>query len=148
MTGSENGEGQGWHNDPVEHNLARQGVSTRPKNRKTKPLITEQQAEEIVAQMKGISPSHESALKAQEKPWYEEHWLEGRALPDDRLEALDIPDLQQIRTEVEKHLEKITDAYEHREFYERERDRIKSKIGDKLRKQMQNLEKDLHMLNQ
>jgi len=101
----------------------------------------------MVANMQGKSTSHISQERSQ-MSWYEEHWLEGKALPEEKLDELDIQDLQQIRTEAEKHLEKITNAYEHREFYAQERDRIKSKIGTKLQQQMKELEKDLELLNQ
>ena len=139
-------EGQGWHNEPYEHDLARQGVSTKGKSSKKQPIITEEQAQEMAAQLQGKSTSHISQEKAQ-MSWFEEHWINGQALPADKLDELDIEDLQAVRKSAEEHIQQSTAAVEHKQFYENEMDRIKSKIGEKLKDKMRTLERELDAIN-
>ena len=135
-------DNRGWHNDPYEHDLARQGVKTK------QPLITEEDAEQIVAQIKGQSPSHRSQSKASMK-WFEEHWIKGEMLPQSKLDELDVDDLQAIRKVAEEHQTKAKNAGNdhHAYFYERQRDKLKEVIGDKLRNEMKELEKQRNELS-
>lgn len=127
---------RGWHNDSYEHDLARQGVKTK------RPGITEEEAEKIVASIQGKSPSHQSQTKATMK-WFEEHWIKGEMLPQSKLDELEVEDLQEIRKIAEEHQTKAKNAGNdhHAYFYERQRDKLKEIIAEKLRNQMKDLEK-------
>lgn len=127
---------RGWHNDPYEHDLARQGIKTK------KPMITEEEAEQIVAGLEGKSVSHRSQTKAGMK-WYEELWLKGEMLPENKIDDLTVDDLQAIRKVCEENQTKAKNVGNdhHAYFYERQRDKLKENISSKLRKQMSELEK-------
>ena len=135
-------EGQGWHNDPYEHDLARQGIKTK------QPMITEEEAEEIVAQIKGKSSSHQSQSRASMK-WYEEHWLKGEMLPENKILEMSVDDLQAIRKVCEENQTKAKNVGNdhHAYFYERQRDKLKEVIMDKLRNQQRDLEKQKNELS-
>ena len=127
-------QGRGWHQEPYEHDLARQGVKTKS------PGITEEDAEKIVTAIKGKSPTHESQSKAQ-MSWYDELWLEGKKIPDERLNELEIEDLQAVRKAAEQHIQKIaSDAEQFKPFYQREISRLKSKTLDKLKDRQRDLQ--------
>ena len=129
-----NDQGQGWHNDLQEHDLARQGIKTK------RPGITEQDAEKIVTAIKGKSPTQTSQANSQ-MTWYDELWLDGKKIPDERLNELEIEDLQAIRKCAEEHIQKITkDAEQFRPFYEKEVSRLKSATSDKLKNKQKELE--------
>lgn len=131
-----NGEGSGWHDDPYEHDLARQGIKTR------QPGITEQDAEKIVTAIKEESPTHTSQAKSQMK-WYEELWLKGEMVQSNKMDELSIEDLQKIRKVAEENRDKAKNAGNdhHVYFYEKQRDVIKEKIRDKLNSEMKDMEK-------
>lgn len=135
------GDGSGWHNDPYEHDLARQGVKTK------QPGITEEDAEKIVTAIKGKSPTHESQAKSQ-MSWYDEIWLKGEMIQSNKMDELSIEDLQKIRKVAEENRDKAKNAGNdhHATFYERQRDIIKDKIGGKLRTEMKDLEKQRNEL--
>ena len=134
MTGD---QGSGWHDDPYEHDLARQGVKTK------RPGITESDAEKIVTAIKGKSTSHDSQVKTQ-MTWYDELWLDGKKIPDERLDELDLEDLQAIRKSAEDHIQKISkDAEVFKPFYQREVSRLKSATSDKLKNKQKELEKQM-----
>jgi hypothetical protein len=135
-------DGQGWHDDPYEHDLARQGIKTK------QPMITEEEAEQIVSQIKGQSPSHQSQSKASMK-WFEEHWLKGEFLPENKLADMNVDDLQKIRKVCEENQTKAKNVGNdhHAYFYERQRDKLKELISDKLRNQMRDLEKQRNELS-
>lgn len=135
-------DGRGWHNDPYEHDLARQGIKTK------QPGITEEDAEKIVTAIKQESPTHTSQAKSQMK-WYEELWLKGEMIQGNKMDELSIEDLQKIRKVAEENRDKAKNAGNdhHAYFYERQRDVIKEKIGEKLRSDMKDLEKQRHELS-
>lgn len=128
---------RGWHNDPTEHNLARQGIKTK------RPGITEADAEKIVTAIKGKSPTHESQAKSQ-MSWYDELWLNGERIPDQKLGELDIEDLQAIRKCAEEHIQRISkDAEVFKPFYQREVSRLKSATSEKLRIKQKELDQQM-----
>ena len=137
-----NGEGSGWHDDPYEHDLARQGIKTK------QPGITEEDAEKIVTAIKKESPTHTSQAKSQ-MTWYEELWLKGEMVQSNKMDELSIEDLQKIRKVAEENRDKAKNAGNdhHAYFYERQRDAIKEKIGDKLNLEMKNMEKQKQELS-
>lgn len=136
------GDGRGWFEDPIEHDLARQGIKTK------QPGITEEDAEKIVTAIKQESPTHTSQAKSQMK-WYEELWLKGEMIQGNKMDELSIEDLQKIRKVAEENRDKAKNAGNdhHAYFYERQRDVIKEKIGEKLRSDMKDLEKQRHELS-
>lgn len=136
------GDGRGWFDDPYEHDLARQGVKTK------QPGISEEDAEKIVTAIKKESPTHDSQAKSQMN-WYEELWLKGEMIQSNKMDELSIEDLQKIRKSCEEKRDKAKNAGNdhHTYFYEKQRDNIKEKIGEKLRSEMQELEKQKHELS-
>lgn len=135
-------EGQGWHNDPYEHDLARQGVKTR------RPGITEEEAEKIVASIREESPTKTSQTRSQMR-WYDELWLKGEMIPSNKTDDLSVEDLQKIRKVAEENRDRAKNAGndQHAYFYERQRDKLKENIGEKLRAQQKEIEKQRHELN-
>ena len=136
------GDGRGWFEDPYEHNLARQGIKTK------QPGITEEDAEKIVTAIKSESPTQTSQARSQMK-WYEELWLKGEMIQSNKMDELSIEDLQKIRKVAEENRDKAKNAGndQHSYFYESQRDKIKEKIGEKLRSEMKDLEKQRYELS-
>jgi len=135
-------EGQGWHNDPYEHDRARQGVKTR------RPGITEEEAEKIVASIREESPTKTSQTRSQMR-WYDELWLKGEMIPSNKTDDLSVEDLQKIRKVAEENRDRAKNAGNdhHAYFYERQRDKLKENIGEKLRAQQKEIETQRHELN-
>ena len=127
---------QGWHNDPQEHDLARQGIKTK------RPGITEADAEKIVTAIKGKSPTHDSQARSQ-MTWYDELWLDGKHIPEHKISELEIEDMQVLRSAVDEHIKRITANTEREDFFKKERDRLKGKTIDKLRDRQKNLEEEM-----
>ena len=136
------GDGRGWFEDPIEHDLARQGIKTK------RPGISEEEAEKIVTALKGESPTKTSQARSQ-MTWYDEHWLKGEMIPSSKIDELSIEDLQKIRKAAEENQTKAKNAGNdhHAYFYERQRDNLKESIAEKLRSQMKDLEKQKHELS-
>lgn len=135
-------QGQGWHNDPTEHDLARQGVKTR------RPGITEEEAEKIVASIRDESPTKTSQTRSQMR-WYDELWLNGERIPSNKMDDLSVEDLQKIRKVAEENRDKAKNAGNdnHAYFYEKERDNLKEKIGSKLMADQKKIEKERQELS-
>jgi hypothetical protein len=125
--------GQGWHNDPYEHDLARQGVKTK------KPVITETEAQQIVAKLRNKSPSHQSQENAQTS-WYEDAWIRGELLKDDKLAGQEVETLQEMRKRAEE-LKTNAASDSHKSFYGRQIEVLKETINEKLRKKQEELQK-------
>ena len=135
-------DGQGWHDDSYEHDLARQGVKTK------RPGITEEEAEKIVASIRDESPTKTSQTRSQMR-WYDELWLKGEMIPSNKTDDLSVEDLQKIRKVAEENRDRAKNAGNdhHACFYERQRDSLKEKIGEKLRTQQKDIEKQRHELS-
>jgi lipase chaperone LimK len=122
----------------MEHDMARQGIKTR------QPIITEEQAQVMVANIKGQSPTQASQVKAQ-MTWYEEHWIKGEPVPDSRINEMDVDELQRVKKKAED-LKGSSTSESHKNFYGKEEGRIKEKIKEKLAKKREELGKQMEEL--